>query len=496
MTVTLWATIAATAATTNAPDAADSHTGAAAKAITAGRPYTGAHRYIYRLTLRDKAGTTGRTDRPAAFLSQRAIERRRRQNIGIDSTDLPVSRTYLRQISRTKGVAIAGTSRWQNTVLVAMADSTAAALLRDMPCVTGCRMVWQAPDSVRPVARYDVTEGINGCADSTATSRYGAAAAQIDVCCGRSMHEGGWRGQGMTIAVLDGGFMNADCIPLLDGIDILGRRDFVYAATDNDFHSTDHGTKVLSVMGTYRPDIYIGTAPGAAYWLLRCEDIATEQPVEEDYWTMAAEYADSVGADIVSSSLGYTQFDHHRGDYTYRHQDGRSAFISRSASMMAGKGMVLVNSAGNSGMGTWKKIGFPADAHDIITVGAVNEMLQNAPFSSVGPTQDGRIKPDVMAQGSPTSVISGRGTIVPSMGTSFSTPLVAGLVACIWQAHKELTAHDIIALVRSLGDRHDCPDNIFGYGVMRTVAPADMHKAGGEENGAASPCPISTKRGE
>ena len=180
---------------------------------------------------------------------------------------------------------------------------------------------------------------------------------------------------------------------------------------------------------------------------------------------MAAEFADSIGADIISSSLGYNEYDGFPGYYHQRDLDGKTALISRTASMLAQKGIILVNSAGNSGMGPWKKIAFPADAKDILTVGALNTEKKNAPFSGVGPTQDGRVKPDVMALGSPASLISGRGTIVRDMGTSFSTPLVAGFVACLWQALPDKTALEIINLVRQTSNSYQQPDNIYGYGL-------------------------------
>ena len=180
---------------------------------------------------------------------------------------------------------------------------------------------------------------------------------------------------------------------------------------------------------------------------------------------MAAEFADSVGVDIISSSLGYSNYDGTDNDYHQRDLDGHTALISRSASLLARKGIILVSSAGNSGMGPWKKIEVPGDAHDILTVGALNRQKENAPFSGVGPTQDGRVKPDVMALGSPACMISGRGTIVRDMGTSFSTPIVAGLVACLWQALPEKTALEIIKLVRQTASQHDQPDNIYGYGT-------------------------------
>ncbi len=209
----------------------------------------------------------------------------------------------------------------------------------------------------------------------------------------------------------------------------------------------------------------MGTAPDATYWLLKCEDPDTEQPIEEDYWTMAAEMADSVGADIINSSLGYFDYDGDDNDLRFQDLDGKTTFISRSASMLARKGIILCNSAGNAGMGQWKKISVPADAHDILTVGAVDKRQRLAAFSSIGPTQDGRVKPDVVAQGTSVTLLSGRGTLVRDMGTSFSTPLVTGLVACLWQAMPEKSALEIIELVRRSASHYNEPTNIYGYGM-------------------------------
>lgn len=445
--------------------------------------FRGERCYMYRFLLKDKHGTPFSLDKPREFLSRKSVERRRRQGITVDSTDLPVSPRYLRLFD-IDGVRVVGTSRWHNSVLVRVADTTLVGILRSMDCVALCVRVWQSPDSIsnEPVSsRFNTS--FNSW-DTVKTTRYGAADEQIRMLNGHRLHEAGYNGRGMTIAVLDGGFMNVDRIPAFAAVNIKGSHDFVSqameglsgyrpsgsrkyrnAGDEELYRGADHGTKVLSAMAVNAPNVYIGTAPGAAYWLLRCEDRYTEQPVEEDYWTMAAEFADSVGADIINSSLGYNEFDNHVGDHRYYELDGHTAFISQSASMLADKGIVLVNSAGNSGMGPWKKIVFPADADGILTVGAVTPQLTNAPFCGVGPTQDGRVKPDVMALGSPASVISGRGAVVQDMGTSFATPIVCGLVACLWQSRPHLTAREIIELVRQYGGNREHPDNIFGYGL-------------------------------
>ncbi len=243
--------------------------------------------------------------------------------------------------------------------------------------------------------RSHVRKGLNEW--STGNGVYGAADAQLKSLNGKRLHESGYSGKGMMIAVFDGGFMNVDKIPALHGIKLAGVKDFVVPESKNVFGEMEHGTMVLSTMAANAPDFYVGVAPEAQYLLIRCEDERTESLAEEDYWASAAEYADSCGVDVINSSLGYHGFDDASTNHHYYEQDGKTALISRTASMCADKGIVCVNSAGNDGMGTWKKINFPADATDILTVGSVNEMGVNAAFSAVGPTADGRIKPDVMA---------------------------------------------------------------------------------------------------
>ena len=421
--------------------------------------------YIYRVSLTDKADTPYSFDHPTRFLSRRAVERRKRQGLAIDSTDLPVSSHYIRIIQK-KGVHIVGQSRWQNTVLVRLKDSTQINSIQQLPCVKGCKLVWLAPDSITPDKRINYQSHFEPY-DSIPNEIYGTAADQIYNLKGDQLHKAGFLGKGMMIAVLDGGFKNADRIPEFQKIDIQGWHDFVSPNDPQLFSETDHGTKVLSIMGAYHPYIFIGTAPKASYWLLRSEDQLTEQEVEEDYWTMAAEFADSVGCDVINSSLGYNEYDHKWMSYKQWQLDGKTAFVSRSAALLAQKGIVLCNSAGNSGMGPWKKIGVPADADHILTVGAISDIdtQRIAAFSSVGPTQDGRVKPDVVALGAPARVISGRGTITSSMGTSFSSPVVCGLVACLWQAMPDKTAEEIMEIIRRTGNNYQHPDNIYGYGV-------------------------------
>ena len=426
--------------------------------------FPGSKSHTFRIALKDKRGCGYSIDKPKQFLSHTAIERRNNFRIAIDSTDLPVSYKYLRLIG-SEGVRIIGKSKWNNTVLVNCTDSDVIQKIRRLPCVVSATRVWTSPDSITAKKRRQKKnrDGFNAW-DSVHNAAYGKAEAQIKALGGTRLHEQGYRGEGMTIAVLDGGFAEVDRKRVFQDIKIKGTRDLVFPASANFYNETDHGTKVLSAMAVNAPNVYIGTAPKATYWLLRCEDQQSEQPVEEDYWAMAAEFADSVGVDVINSSLGYYEYDNHYGDHPLWHLDGHTALISRTASMLADKGIILVNSAGNNGMGPWKKITFPADAQDILTVGAVTVEGKNAPFSGVGNTADGRIKPDVVALGSPTVLVSSRGTIIEDMGTSFSTPLVCGLVTCLWQALPFMSPQQIMQLVRLSGDNVNHPDNIFGYG--------------------------------
>ena len=439
-------------------------------------PYKHGPAYIYRVSLTDKQGCGYSLDHPTRFLSRRSVERRKRQGLPLDSTDLPVSERYMRQIVHD-GITVIGQSRWQNTLLVHVTDSTRMADIRRLSCVKDCRLVWLSPDSVTPTAAKTKYHERFEDHDNISEEYYGTAANQIKSLFGHRLHNIGLHGEAMMIAVIDGGFRNVDRIPAFRSADIRGSRDFVYPPSPNIFAETDHGTKVLSAMALNVPHYYVGTAPRAAYWLLRSEDQQTEQEVEEDYWTMAAEFADSVGCDLVNSSLGYSEYDHPQMSYRQWQLDGRTAFISRSAAMMAAKGMIHINSAGNSGMGTWKKIGVPADADHILTVGAIlADTTANmpdgipaehriAPFSSVGPTQDGRVKPDVIAIGAPARLVNGRGVIMDDMGTSFSAPIVCGLTACLWQALPNLNAKQLIELIRQCSSNYAHPDNVYGYGV-------------------------------
>ena len=411
----------------------------------------------YRISLKDKAATDYSLQKPEMYLSKKSIERRKRQGLEIDSTDLPVCKKYVDAI-RKKGVHVLVTGKWDNFVTVSCNDSMLIAEIAGLPFVRSTERVW------RGVAKRASERDSLINKPLRTDSLYGPAITQIKMSHADRLHEAGFKGQGMTIAVIDAGFHNVDKIEAMKNINILGTRDFVNPEADI-YAESSHGMSVLSCMAMNQPNVMIGTAPEASYWLLRSEDEYSENLVEQDYWAAAIEFADSVGVDLVNTSLGYYSFDDPAKNYRYRDLNGHYALMSREAAKAADKGIVVVCSAGNSGSGSWKKITPPGDAENVITVGAVNKYGVLAPFSSVGNTADGRVKPDVIAVGLGSDVMGTDGNLRHANGTSFSSPIMCGMVACLWQACSELTAKEIIELVRRSGDRAVFPDNIYGYGI-------------------------------
>lgn len=417
--------------------------------------------YKYRITFTDKADTPYSLQHPEQYLSEKSLQRRARQGLAVDSTDLPLCESYVHRIVAF-GVKPVARGKWENFLTVACADTAWLAAARDLPFVQRIEFVWGKP--LFPQDETTQREELTNLLTHYPDSLYGAATTQIQQFQGHRLHEAGFCGQGMTVAVIDAGFHNADRMEALRNAHILGCKDFVNPAGDA-YGEGSHGLSVLSCMAMNRPNQMVGTAPEASYWLLRSEDESSEQLVEQDYWAEAVEFADSVGVDVVNTSLGYYNFDNSDWNYAYRHLNGCYALMSRQASRMADKGMLLVCSAGNSGAGSWKKITPPADAFDVLTVGAIDKEGTLASFSSIGNTADGRIKPDVVALGEMTSVIMPDGSQGRANGTSYSSPIICGMVTCLWQALPQLTVRQLLEVVRQSGNRVEYPDNIYGYGI-------------------------------
>ncbi|MBN2728213.1 MAG: S8 family serine peptidase [Bacteroidales bacterium] len=451
----------------------------------------------YRVQFTDKNNSPYSINNPQAFLTQRALDRRTNQGIVVTESDIPVNQTYIDSLINL-GAEIFNVSRWFNTATVFLGDTT---LVNDIEALTFVSSVTMTrpyfqlrvkqprngggnsyEGEVNPLSQK-ITQGLSQDQNMRRTMyAYGDGFNQANMIGVDYLHGLGYNGTGMFIAVLDAGFYHVDQLDMFDSLRssgrLLGYKDFVTPGNDL-FQESTHGMSVLSTMAGYVPGLLIGTAPGASYWLLRSEDAGSEYVVEEDNWIAAAEYADSVGVDVINSSLGYTDYDDDSPNYTYSDMDGNTARVTRGADMAASKGILVVNSAGNSGNSYWRYIGAPADADSILTIGAVNSMGIIASFSSLGPTADGRVKPTVCAQGEGTYVVSSADGVYPGNGTSFSSPVMAGAVTCLWQANPTFNNMEVIEAVKRSASRYANPDSMYGFGIPN-MAVAHMVLSGQE----------------
>ncbi|MDF1574613.1 MAG: S8 family peptidase [Bacteroidales bacterium] len=420
---------------------------------------------VYWIYFRDKAESPYRTDQPDQFLSLRSINRRAMQGLSVDQLDLPVNPDYLQEI-RDMGAEIRHISRWLNGIAMINLNEAAFQEIVQLPFTD--TLPWEpAKDGLffpgrsgqpRFEAPLEPAPGFD----------YGVAKEQVEMVGTDHLHELGYTGAGVWIGVLDAGFYNVDSLPsfitLFGEGRILETRNYVNEASVYR-QSSSHGMSVLSIMAGEWDGNMVGSAPHASYLLCMTENPDQETRIEEIAWIEAAEYADSLGVDVLNTSLGYSRFDGTLYDYSYRDMDGFTTYISRAASLTASRGMVLCNSAGNSGNDAWFYITAPADAADILAVGAVDSSNQLAGFSSRGPTFDARIKPDVTAMGKAAGLQSPRGGLARGDGTSFASPVLAGSVAALWQAFPELPARELIYRIRQSGHRSGRPDSYYGYGT-------------------------------
>lgn len=415
----------------------------------------------------DKPSETTFISAPLTMLTQRALDRRTRYSIALDYKDVPVEASYVLQVKNTNGITIKARSKWLNALHVQGTEVAINSLL-NLSFVAQVQYANKTLNaggkSVKPKKITDRNKKL----DITVNFNYGNAANQIQMLNGEVLHQNNFTGTGMQIAIIDAGFPNVDNFPafqrLHDNNQILGGYDFVNRST-NFYTGNYHGMAVLSTIGGYLDNEFIGTAPDAEFYLFISEDTANETPLEESLWVEAAERADSLGVDVINTSLGYTTFDNPNYDYVYADMDGQTTFISRGAEIAFSRGMIVVNSAGNSGNNAWHYIGAPADASSVLSIGAVDALGVIASFSSYGPTADGRIKPDVCAQGADVYIINSSGNIATSNGTSFSSPVLAGVIACLWQAFPDKTNAEIIQLVKESSHLYASPTAQEGYGI-------------------------------
>ena len=422
----------------------------------------------YRIEFTDKAGTKYDITHPELFLTQRALLRRERYHISIDERDLPVSGRYLDSLKK-HGLNVLYTSRWFNfaTVSASSPDDTSGILrwsfirsirlTKPASILKGAYNKWSTPNA-------NTTENLY----TEPGDNYGYAKEQITQLNVQALHEDGFRGKGVWIAILDAGFREANQLSVFDSLfmqnRMIGTRDFVNPASDV-FQEYQHGMNVLSLMAANMPGTLVGTAPDASYFLIRTEDENSEYPVEMDNYIAGLELADSIGADVVNASLGYFIFDDPADNLSYEELDGGTLEISKAAELAAQKGMIICVSAGNEGDKQWQHIVAPADASGILSMAAVNVMGERATFSSVGPSADGRIKPEVAACGWDTWIQRYPDEIAVSNGTSFASPLVAGLAACLRQEFPDKSPSEIIAAIIRSSSQYTSPDDLLGYGI-------------------------------
>jgi serine protease AprX len=419
----------------------------------------------YFIPFTDKNLSSFSTSNPEDFLSARAIERRIKYEIEVDFDDLPVNSEYIDSLTKI-GFNVLGSSKWLNGAIVQTNDNSLLQRLKEISFILPFdydSVKWQGSGGVELINRSEDFTQENYSLVYTETN------TQTNIMNGNYLHARGFKGKGLQIAVMDLGFLNVDNIDAFDHLwesnGILGSHDFVKGTNPGVFSSGSHGTIVLSTMAALIPDLYSGTAPEASYYLMRTEDGETEYRIEEAYWLLAAEYADSAGVDIITSSLGYTTFDNSLMNYNKSELDGETALITVAAEMAFKKGILVITSAGNSGNKDWYNISFPADGKNVLSVGAIDTSLQLAEFSSRGPTADGRIKPEVVAVGSRTKIVNASGIISIGYGTSFSAPQVAGLVACLWQSNPDKSPAEIRDAVIKSSSKFFNPDNNYGYGI-------------------------------
>jgi subtilisin family serine protease len=422
--------------------------------------------YYYRVYFKDKGSNPGRftaTD----LLSQRSIQRREKSGIvSIDFRDVPVSGEYINIIS-SRGLRLHCTSKWMNTALFKSSASMNISSLLSLPFVKEVKLV-KTP-GIKGIRRKTEPE-----ADQKSLTAYDRPIGMLN---GYTLHYSGFKGDSILIAVLDGGFFNADVITSLNQLrarkGIISTYDFVLKK-NTVYNSSSHGTAVLSILAGSIPDLISGSAPDADFILLKTEDVNSEFPCEEDFWAAGAEYADSAGADIISSSLGYYNFDDPTMDYKHQDLNGNTAFITNVADIAASKGILVVNSAGNERDNAWKKIIFPSDGDSVLAVGAVNENNIISEFSSAGPASDGRVKPDNVAMGVDVPIQTAAAYVSRGSGTSFSCPVLSGMAACLMQAVPQSTNMDIIEALQRSGDKWNSPDSLYGFGLPDMVKALEL----------------------
>jgi hypothetical protein len=421
------------------------------------------HAWVY---LTDKENVTASIANPISILTQNAIDRKAAHNIPIDERDVPVNENYITQLKVQTGITVLAKSKWFNAVYVIGLEDAINAL----ESLDFVEFVDFADKNLNADSRVSTQNNKFEYEEGLVNFSYGSTQNQVEMIGVDHLHISDYTGEDIVIAVLDAGFPNVNTMnafqrlrnngDLLGGYDFVDRNDDVFEYTGN-----EHGTRVLSNMAGFIQDEFVGTAPDASYYLFRTEDSASEMPVEETYWVEAAERADSLGVHIINSSLGYRVFDNENYSYTPSDMNGNTAFITKGANIANEKGILVVNSAGNSGASAWLTVGAPADASGVFSIGAVDFEGNYASFSSQGTSIQPTQKPDVVARGAAAFVVNSDNVIINNNGTSFSSPIMAGGIASLWQALPDASHEDIKQYVRMSASQFNTPDFFLGYGI-------------------------------
>jgi serine protease AprX len=423
---------------------------------------------FYWVSFTDKSNSPWSLANPEEFLSERALQRREKQGIALDSLDLPVNPFYISEVLNLEADFI-HSSKWLNGITVKTSSENFPVNALRLPFVREVQLTKRATVIKSAVNKFEEPVVPGGPLEID-TMLYGASAHQVAQLSVQFLHNQNFRGEGMQIAVLDAGFFNVHQFAAFDSLwangQIIGTRDFVNPE-ENFFDGHYHGMSVLSIMGGNVPGQLIGTAPNSSYLLIRTEDVATEFLIEEDNWIAGAEFADSAGVDIINSSLGYFRFDDPAMNHTYADMDGNTTRVTRGANIAVSRGILVFSSAGNEGRpgNSWKFIIAPSDGDSVIAVGAVNKDGVPAPFTSRGPASDGDIKPNVSAVGWNTIIQRSNGTIGTGNGTSYSSPVMAGAAACLWQANPHASAFQVKRAIEQSAHLYANPDSLLGFGI-------------------------------
>ena len=414
----------------------------------------------------DKENVSEAIANPITILTQKSIDRKALHNVPIDVRDVPLTEAYITQITNSEGITVHARSKWFNALHIRGSEEDINSLL-DLGFVDHVEFANKSLNGSRNGEPYTEDKFALENNSSRVDFTYGETLNQVQMLNLHMLHESNYTGEGMTVAVLDAGFPGVNTLDgfqrlrdagnLLDGYDFVNNDDDEFAYTGN-----SHGTRVLSTMAGFVQDQFVGTAPDAKFYLFRTEDAGSENPIEESNWVEAAERADSLGVDIINTSLGYKGYDN--SDYSHTSEDlnGETTFITRGSNIASEKGMLIINSAGNSGA---NGVGAPADAALILSIGAVDPDGSHSSFSSQGSDIQPTLKPDVSAQGRASSVIGPDGVIVQNNGTSFSSPILSGAAACLWQAFPEMTNTQIMTFIRESASQYMTPDYFLGYGI-------------------------------